>query len=271
MPSRSPGSPNPATAPLNWFESSASAHPPRNPRAYLALSSPSLPSSSVIASTLSSRGVAARSCPPPSAPHSAAVALGRVTVHWRFVEAPMPLTRQPCGCPVTRDVPALREQVAHLELTGHGDDASPADVAWAITRVIVALARHVAAVGVAFDTTAVAMSTKRFVEFALRASDANLPAMLWVRVEILMAPEGLTVFTDGLEAFGRPEVEVRLSKAPFLYVMRRFESMIEYVVRTQAHLRPGDFFGIADDEKLPLRHARSQCHADRRIVCVLGI
>jgi hypothetical protein len=264
-------SPNPATAPLNWFESSASSHPPRNPRAYLALSAPALPSSSVIASTLSSRGIAARACPPSPAPHAASVALGSVTVHWRFVEAPMPLTHQPCGCEVTRDVPALREQVAHLELTGTGDDASPADVAWAITRVIVALAQHVAAVGVAFDSAAAAMSPKRFVDFVKRASDANLPALLWIRVAIVTGPEGLTVYSDGLEAFGRPEIEVRMSKAPFLFVMRRVESMIEYVVRTQAHLRPGDFFGIADDEKFPLRHARSQCHADRRIVCVLGI
>lgn len=168
-------------------------------------------------------------------------------------------------------MPALRDQVAHLELTGTGDDASPGDVAWAITRVIVALARHVAAVGAAFDTAAVAVSPKRFIELATRGSDANLPAILWVNVAIRLAPEGITAFTDGLEAFGRPEIEVRHSKEPFMFVMRRFESMLEYVVRTQAHLRPGDFFGITDDEKLPLRHARSQCHADRRIVCVLGI
>lgn len=261
----------PSTAPLNWFDSSAASHPPRNPRAYVALSSPALPASAVIASTLSSRGIAARSCAPPSAPHAAAVAIGGVTVQWRFVEQPMPLTHQPCGCPVTRDVPALREQVAHLELTGDGDHASPADVAWAITRVIIALARHVAAVGIAFDSAAVAVSTKRFVEFASRSSDSNLPAMLWVRVEILFMPEGLTVFTDGLESFGRPEIEVRHSKAPFLTVMQRFESIVEYVVRTEARLNPGDCFGTEPDEKLPLRHARSQCHEDRRIVCVLGI
>ena len=93
---------------------------------------------------------------------------------------------------------------------------------------------------------------KFYMQFAETLKNDELPAPILVYTGMYLAKDGLCAFTQGMNFFGRQELEIIDSKQQPDAVLSFMFSIEEYVLGEEAELKDGETIGFSEEQKLPI-------------------
>ncbi|MDO5861310.1 MAG: DUF4261 domain-containing protein [Thermoplasmata archaeon] len=142
---------------------------------------------------------------------------------------------------------------AHLMVALVNHSGSPVDAALMHAKLVAAACSLGNAIGVYFQGTV--LSPEMYLAEAMRMKSGELPVGCWIWVGLYSTPEGgISSYTQGLEAFGRDEIEVLNADAPPEKVMRFVCGVLQYLLETDVVLDGIDTIGYSDEENLSVEH-----------------
>ena len=149
----------------------------------------------------------------------------------------------------------LPGHTAHLSLRLRGT-SNEVQRAQLLTQLCVALLACTPALGVYWSDADLLIESSVFVELA-QACEDDLPLALWVDFHLIERAEGSAGYTRGLQAFGRPELEVTQSPEPPEELYDRLYGVVAYLLVAGAVVLEGDTLGETEDEYVRARFAAS--------------
>ncbi len=130
--------------------------------------------------------------------------------------------------------------------------------ALALTHLTAAVATHVNAAGIYWGSGRLVHDPRVFVAEARRASAENLPLLLWADFRVETNEDGtLRLFTTGMKAFEKMEIEIPRSRRKAAEVFDFACSIANYILTRGAEVRDGHTVGRNEDEKVVAAHAPS--------------
>ena len=183
----------------------------------------------------------------------AAVALTLAPIPWPRLEGP---------CETARWWPEaaarMREHNSHLLVAFGGQNGTAVQQSLALTHLTAAVAAHVDAAGVFWGGGALVHDPQVFLGEARRAAPDNLPLHLWIDFRIEANDDGtLRLFTTGMKALDRMEIEIPHSRREITEVFNFAYSIADYLLSRGAEIRDGHTVGRHEDEKVRAAHAPS--------------
>lgn len=129
-------------------------------------------------------------------------------------------------------------------------DVSPVDIAILMTKLVATCLNQKYAVGVCSDVTLYKPSSYR--EWAKMLKHDELPLLNWIWLGIGKKEGELNgVYTDGLNKFGRDEIEV-FAKAPYAKLMGFVMNVIKYELEENVSLKDGETIGFEPGQFLAI-------------------
>ena len=153
----------------------------------------------------------------------------------------------------------LAKHKSHLIVTVIGEFPSPVDEGLFLTRAIAACTESYDALGVYWGHATVVHSPEFFRKYADSASTENPPVLLWVGfLRSAGEKEGtISLFTRGLNTFGRMEIEVVDSDRKPSEIFGRVADLASYLLKKGNIVEDGHTIGSDKDEKIQVRHKDS--------------
>jgi hypothetical protein len=153
----------------------------------------------------------------------------------------------------------LAKQKSHLIVTALGEFPTPVEEGLFLTRVIAACNESYDALGVYWGHATVVHSPEFFLKHEQTASAEDPPVLLWVGfLRAKGDKEGTTsVFTRGLNAFGRMEIEVVDSPRKASEIFGRVADLSSYLLKKGNVIRDGNTVGSDEKEKITAHHVDS--------------
>ena len=173
----------------------------------------------------------------------------------------------PCQtCPFWKDVAShVKEHTAHLVTTATGEN-EPKVLAWYLTKGIEALLPAVDSIGVYWAGGTLVSPKDMFVDMSNESSLEYLPLYLWIDFRCEMDDkEHCSLFTTGMKSFGLMEMEIQNSTQRPKYVIDKAFNLAHYLLDKGPIVNDGDTFGMSEDEKLYVRHAKSFVDPDQMV------
>ena len=185
--------------------------------------------------------------------NSAAVALVPAVIPWSNLEGP---------CEMARWWPEAAEKMrghnSHLLVALGGQNGNAVQRALALTHLAAAVAAHVDAAGIYWAGGGLVHDPQVFLEEARSPARGNLPLHLWIDFRIEANDDGtLRLFTTGMKALGKLEIEIPQSRREPAEVFDFAYSIADYILSRDAEIRDGHTVGRCEDEKVMAAHAPS--------------
>lgn len=155
---------------------------------------------------------------------------------------------------------ALLTHKAHA-IVAAPEQASPAELASTITRMVCAISRCSDMVGVYWGNGGQVHKPELFVQLASESlNDGSLPVPLWVGLRISGAgPSGpFTLTTKGMASFGHKELEIIETTMSIGDLRILAYDTILYLLTNGPVIRHGQTFGRTSDERFKTEHATSK-------------
>ncbi len=152
----------------------------------------------------------------------------------------------------------MRGHNSHLLVALGAESGDAVRRSLALTYLTAAVAAHVDAAGIYWGGGALVHDPRVFLEEARRASPQSLPLHLWIDFRIESNDDGtLRLFTTGMKAFEKLEIEIPHSRHVPAEVLDFARSIADYILSRGAEIRDGHTIGRCEDEKVPAAHAPS--------------
>lgn len=137
----------------------------------------------------------------------------------------------------------------------------------ALTHLTAAVAAHVHAAGIYWGGGRLVHDPQVFLKEARSASQENLPLHLWIDFRIERNDDHtLRLFTTGMRAFGKMEIEIPRSRHKPSEVFDFACSIAEYILSRNAEIRDGHTVGRREDEKVLATHAPSMWDGEMTVL-----
>ena len=138
------------------------------------------------------------------------------------------------------------------------------------SKLVASLAALTNAVGVFVREAMLVRSAKAYIDEARDGARSAAPVMLWVGFNPVRDDGTLSAYTTGLAAFELPELEVRRATRSEGLVIGMMADAASYQLQTGRTLRDGETFGYTNNERIGVRHTRSEFLPDTT-VALLGL
>ncbi len=162
----------------------------------------------------------------------------------------------------------LAKHKSHLIVTVLGEFPSPIEEGLFLTRSIAACTEAYDALGVYWGHATVMHSPEFFRKYSEKASAEDPPVLLWVGfLRANGEKEGTTsVFTRGLNEFGRMEIEVVDSAKKPSEIFERVADLASYLLKKGNIIEDGHTIGADDNERIRVRHADSALDREGKVL-----
>jgi hypothetical protein len=161
----------------------------------------------------------------------------------------------------------LRGHAAHLlvSLAPSGEDAIGRHLR--LTRVVAAILSQCDATGVYWPNGAVVHPSAAFREQAAELSRDNLNPMLWIDLRIVPNySETLSLYTTGLAAFSRPEIEIASTQHAPAEIYELCGEVISYLLASGEEIADGGVISRSDDEQIEVHYGPSMFDEDAEVL-----
>jgi hypothetical protein len=218
--------------------------------ALVAIETPVLPSAELLAAALHNEWSDPRPLKQSSRTERVlTISLGEATVAVTLVERPIRWEdiEGPCSCawywPDAAE--AMRGHQAHLLITLVDEGRDPLDKAILLTRLASAVSEVSPAVGIYWGPGRLVHDPEPFREQLAGMARESLPLYLWIDFRVEPQTDGsLRLFTTGIEAFGRPELEVDRFQGDAAELVTLVFNVAHYVLEKGKSLNDGDTVGV---------------------------
>ncbi|TWU00314.1 hypothetical protein Pla108_12630 [Botrimarina colliarenosi] len=221
-----------------------------------------------------------RLAPDSPAPRVASRTAGAFTLAWddgatanvTLVDKPIPWERLKGPCATAWYWPeaeaALRPHVAHLFVTLLDDTKRAIDVSFRLTRLTVAVTKNAPSLGIVWGGSGAVHEPTAFASLAAQSSASDLPLNLWIdfRVYELEADEGYGLFTTGLAALGRLEMEVPHYHGDPQKLVGAAYNIAHYVLERDATLKDTEVIGLPDESQVTICEDQSMIDPEQDVV-----
>lgn len=231
--------------------------------ALIALDEPRLPDPDAVADSLHRTGGGSDRLVPSSRTDAMATfSWGDATIAYNLIDRPIPAGQLegPCACAWywPDAAVAMSRHQAHLIVALVDDERDQLAICMKLTQFVAALLPHAAAVGLQWGGSRQVHQPGAFCELAATMSRENLPLHLWIDYRIEQdGAGGLRLFTTGLSAFGRRELEVATFSGEPQELMNHAYNIAHYLIDKRAVLRDGETIGLPGDVQVIIHEARS--------------
>ncbi|MEX0936692.1 MAG: DUF4261 domain-containing protein [Pirellulales bacterium] len=213
--------------------------------------------------------------PPPnlsnSGPRVATLSFDDAAAAVTQVPMPIPWTQIEGPCEAAWYWPgateAMRDHQTHLLITLLDEGRSEIDKSMRLTRLTSVVARTSDAAGIVWGPSRLVHDVEAFSKLAGEMTRQHLPLYLWVDFRVQAQPDGsLVLFTTGLEALGREELEVAGYAGQPQRLVENVYNVAHYQIDKHGAIKDGDTIGLADGVRITARHAPSLCDADKQVL-----
>ena len=163
----------------------------------------------------------------------------------------------------------LKGHPAHLLVTLIDEGGPAVQKAQTLTELTAALAATAPAVGVFWGPGRLVHQSQAFVDQAVQMAEGNLPLFLWIDFRIEPLGDGAyRLYTTGLEALGRMELEVRRFEVEPQELLDFAYNVAHYLLDTPKTVNDGDTIGLTDQVRATARHAKSMLGGDLDVIAL---
>jgi hypothetical protein len=196
---------------------------------------------------------------------------GDATIAYTLVPRPIPETQLagPCATawywPQASDT--LRDHQAHLLITLVDEGRDAIDKSIRLTQFAAAVAQVTSARAVLWAPAGLVHEPAAFIEQAAQTERDDLPLYLWIAFRLEPADEGgHRMFTTGLEAFDRSELEVDRTAGDPQRLLDDVYNVTHYHLTDSSPIKDADTVGLADGRQMRAQHQESLLGDGRQIV-----
>ena len=229
----------------------------------VALKTPSLPPPEALLATLKAvPGIAVDLGAVEKKENGFILGLGRDHAAVALVPVPIPWSKLEGPCATAwwwpQAAEAMRGHSAHALVALAGETGNPLQRHITLTHLVAAVLSHTDAVGVYWGGGAVVHSPEAFLEQAQDFSPENLPIPLWIDFRVEPNDDGShRLYTTGMNAFGKPEIEILHSAQQAAEIFNFASSIAEYVITRNPNIEAGHTVGRSPTEKIPATYGPS--------------
>ena len=90
----------------------------------------------------------------------------------------------------------------------------------------------------------------------MKEDEENLPVLAWVYFGLYRSEVGNNVYTYGMTAFGKEEIEILGSKHSLTELQGFMLEIAYYVIGSDVTLREGETLGVSEEQKLPITRSK---------------
>jgi hypothetical protein len=178
--------------------------------------------------------------------------IGGYTAAVTLVPRPVPWSQLEGPCATAWYWPtateALKDHQAHLLVTLVDEGSKSIDKSTALTQLVSGLVGTSPAQGVFWGPGRLVHPSQAFLHQAEQMSPRDLPLFLWVDFRVERNPDGTCqLYTTGLEALGRMEIEVRNFVGEPQKMLEYAYNVAHYILSKQKQISDGDTIGLTDE------------------------
>ena len=144
-------------------------------------------------------------------------------------------------------VEAAKTHQAHMMVAVIGEEEQTLEIGKLHVKVLSACCRQTYATGI--YTSGVVLEPQFYEEFANMMKADMLPIFNWIWFGLYESERGLCGYTDGLEQFGRDEIEVLNTNAQPKDLRAFLISLASYVLENNLELHDGETIGFSEEDK----------------------
>jgi hypothetical protein len=153
---------------------------------------------------------------------------------------------------------AMKTHSGHVLVFLAGESGGTIQRHLALTQLAAAVAAHTDAAGVYWGSGALVHEPQAFIEEARKASRENLPLPLWIDFRVEENDNGShRMFTTGLQAFGKYEIEIPQSEKGPAEIIDFACSIAHYLLASDKIIEEGHTVGRSAREKIVVHHGPS--------------
>jgi hypothetical protein len=196
---------------------------------------------------------------------------GDATAAYTLVPRPIPWSQLEGPCEVAWYWPdaaqKMREHAAHLLVTLVDEGRDDVAKSLCLTQFTAAIVENCQAVGVVWAAAGLVHPPDGFMDLARDLSRELLPLHLWIDFRLMPSDDGsLSLFTTGLEAFDRREIEVLCYHGEAQSLMDHAYNVAHYAIDHVALIKDGDTMGLPGEVQATVRHAKSKLDDGRDVL-----
>ena len=231
--------------------------------AMVALNTPSLPPpQALLASLKAVPGIGVDLNSLQATDNSFVFGLGKDNAAIALMPAPMPWSDLEGPCATAWWWPEATETMkghtAHVLVVLMGETGNPIQRHCTLTHLTAAVASHTDAAGIYWGGGRLVHDPNVFIEQACNLSPEDLPLHLWIDFRVEQNDDGLCrLFTTGLKAFGKMEIEIPHSEKEPAEVFNFACSIADYILKSDPNIRDGHTVGRSEAEKIRVTYAPS--------------
>lgn len=152
----------------------------------------------------------------------------------------------------------LQGHKAHLLVSLAPSDEDSVDRHLRLTRVVDAILSHCEARGVYWPAAGIVHEPQTFQEQVTELSRDSLNPTLWVNMRISPNDdESWSLFTTGMDAFNRPEIEIASTRHQPSEVYELCAEVIGYLLASGEEVADGGVISRTDEEQIEVRYGPS--------------
>ncbi|QDT69766.1 hypothetical protein MalM25_27070 [Planctomycetes bacterium MalM25] len=192
------------------------------------------------------------------------------TANVTLVDRPIPWERLEGPCVTAWYWPdaadALKPHTDHLFITLIDEGRQRIDVAFRLTHLTVAVASSSPAAGIVWGASGAVHKPADFATLAGQSSLNDLPLHLWIDFRAYEADGGgFGLFTTGMEALGRRELEVVNYTGDPQHLVGAVYNIAHYVLEKDAMLKDSEVIGLPDESQVTIREAQSSVDPEQEV------
>lgn len=153
-------------------------------------------------------------------------------------------------------VEVTKTHKAHVLVAVLAHGLTPVEAGKLHVKVIATCLKQPNAIGVYVSGTV--FQPEFYIEVAnmMKEDEENLPVLTWVYLGLYRNEEGNNIYTYGMTAFGKEEIEILGSKHNFPELQRFMLEIAYYVIGSDVTLREGETLGVSEEQKLPITRSK---------------
>lgn len=127
-----------------------------------------------------------------------------------------------------------------------------------LSKVLHAILSTTDAIGVYQGSQTLLIPKYQYIEMTEYLKNDDLPVNLWVYFGLRQTEEGNSIYTYGLNAFGKPEMEVIHSKLSLEELYNLISNVCTYVIRSNVTFKNGETLGYTAEQKIKITLSKGQ-------------
>lgn len=152
----------------------------------------------------------------------------------------------------------LKDATGHSIVSVMRGTKSPLERHKLLTKVLYSILVTSDSIGVYQGTQSLLIPKNQYIESAQELKEEELPITLWIYLGLRQSDTGNSIYTYGLTAFDKNEIEVINSKLGLEELFNFIANICSYVVGSNVTLKDGETLGLTADQKIKIRLSPGQ-------------